>query len=149
MSQHVASQILAAVESRLSAIAPVYIVPLSSIPIDNLPAIVIENIEDETVSQIGRGPLAEKHQLRFEVFGAVVATGGFQVFAGQLRTGIEQALLGTPSAIVLDGLSRPGLKRTAADFRHDAESLQKPVGGWSMKFECVYQLSTDAPDVAI
>jgi len=149
MSQHVASQIIAAVEARLAPVASVAIMPLYAIPLEILPAIVIENIEDETLQQIGPGPMHETHRLIFEVFGCSAATTGFHTVAGVLRTDIEKALLAASNDIRLGGLCRPGLKRSAALFRYDAESLQKPVGGWAMKFECVYQLKTDAPDIAI
>lgn len=149
MSQHVASKIIAAVETRLSAIAPVSVLPLHLIPLEDLPAIVIEDIEDETLEQLGPGPLNERHAVSFEVFGVVATGSGFGVTAGELRTQIEQALLGTTNDVRLGGLCRPGLRREGASFRVDSESLQKPVGGWSMKFQCAYQLKTDAPDVAI
>jgi hypothetical protein len=149
MSQHAASHIIDAVEARLATIAPVSVLPLHLIPIEDLPAIVIADIEDETVEQLGPGPLSERHVVSFEVFGVVATGSGFGVTAGELRTQIELALLGTANDVRLGGLCRPGLRREGASFRVDSESLQKPVGGWSMKFQCAYQLKTDAPDVAI
>ena len=149
MSQHVASQIIAAVETRLAAVASVHIVPLFAVPLENLPAILIEDIEDETTQALGPGPVQEIHRLSFEIFGCIAAVSGFQTTAGTLRTDIEKALLAATNDVRLDGLCRPGLSRISAVFRHDAESLQKPVGGWSMKFVCTYQLKTDAPDIAI
>ena len=149
MSAHVSSQIISAVVSRLSAVATVHVVPLHSVPIETLPAIVIENIEDETVEALGPGPVSERHGMSFEVFGLVAATSGMVVTAGGLRTEIEKALMSSKANITLDGLAKPGIRRASAYFRHDSESLQKPVGGWSMKFNCVYHIKTDAPDTVV
>lgn len=149
MSQHVASQILAAIESRLAAVAPVYLLPVHAVALADLPGIFVESVEDETDEQLGRGPMQERHTLSFELFGCVAATSGFSALAGTLRAEIEKALLGTQNDIRLGGLCRPGLSRPAATFRVDADSLEKPVGGWVLKFTCVYQLKTDAPDTAI
>ena len=87
--------------------------------------------------------------LSFTLFGCVAATTGFQAVAGTLRTDIEKALLATLNDIRLGGLCRPGLSRPSAAFRVEADTLEKPVGGWVLKFTCVYQLKTDAPDTAI
>lgn len=150
MAAHVASQIIAAVGSRLASVADVYYVPLAAVPIDNLPAIIVQDIDDETAQALGKGPVQEQHRLSFELFGVVAhAESGFQTEAGELRASIELALMAAADDISLDGLCKPGLRRIGAEFRVDAESLQKPVGGWAMKFNCVYSLKTDAPDTAI
>jgi hypothetical protein len=146
---HVASQILAAVEARLASIADVYLVPLHAVPDASLPAILIQNIEDDAES-IGSAPMKEKHRLSFEVWPVVSSSpAGFSEAAGELRSDVEKALLATKADAQLDGLCRPGLVRTSASFETDADSLSKPVGGWNLKFNCVYQLSTDAPDTPI
>lgn len=147
---HIASQILAAVETRLSAVATVHYVPVHVIQAGSLPAIIIQDIEDETGQSIGPGPLNETHRLSFEVFGVVAhSASGFATVAGDLRASIESALLAAINDIRLGGLCRPGLSRPSAQFRVDADSLQVPVGGWALKFQCVYQLKTDAPDTPI
>jgi len=149
MGAHVATQILAAVEARLSSIADVHFVPLHAVPDTSLPAILIRNIEDEA-EVIGTGPTKERHRLSFEVWPVVTATAaGVALAAGEIRTAVEHALLATKAAAQLDGLCRPGLTRPSATFETDADSLSKPVGGWNLKFNCVYQLSTDAPDTPI
>lgn len=149
MAEHVAAQILGAVESRLQAIAPVHFVPLHAIQGDSLPAIVVQNIEDES-DGFGTGPIAEKHRLSFEVWPLVMASGAtFRSEAGVIRAAVEQALLATKNDVQLGGISRPGLSRPSAAFSVDADSIGKPVGGWVLKFTCVYQLSTDAPDTPI
>lgn len=149
MSQHVSSQILAALESRLASVAPVYLLPVHAVALADLPGIFVEAVEDETDEQLGRGPVQERHTLSFDLFGCVAATTGFQAVAGTLRTAIEKALLGSINDIRLGGLCRPGLSRPSASFRVDTDTLEKPVGGWVLKFTCVYQLKTDAPDTAI
>ena len=149
MTQHVASQILAALESRLASVAPVYLLPVHAVALADLPGIFVEAVEDETDEQLGRGPLQERHTLSFSLFGCVAATTGFQAVAGTLRTDIEKALLATLNDIRLGGLCRPGLSRPSAAFRVETDTLEKPVGGWVLKFTCVYQLKTDAPDTAI
>lgn len=150
MAAHVAAQIIAAVEARLSSIADVHLVPLHAIPDADLPAILIMNIEDESVEIIGGGPMSERHRLSFEVWPVVASSAsGFSTAAGEIRAAVESALLATRAAARLDGLCRPGLTRTSASFDTDADSLSKPVGGWNLKFNCVYQLSTDAPDTPI
>lgn len=149
MSQHVASQIIAAIESKLASVASVHLLPVHAVQLSALPGIFIESIEDETVEALGPGPIQERHVLSFELFGCIAATSGFQVTAGTLRADIEKALLTAINDVRLGGLCRPGLSRPSAVFRVDAESLEKPVGGWVLKYNCVYQLKTDAPDIAI
>lgn len=149
MAAHVAAQILAAVEARLDSLADVYLVPLHAVPETTLPAIIIQNIEDDA-EIIGNGPMKEKHRLTFEVWPVVAASpSGFSAAAGEIRAEVEKALLATKADAQLDGLCRPGLTRISASFETDADSLSKPVGGWNLKFTCVYQLSTDAPDTPI
>lgn len=149
MPAHVAAQIIAAVEARLASIADVHLVPLHAIPEADLPAILIQNIEDEA-EIIGKGPMSERHRLSFEVWPVVAASAsGFSTAAGNIRADVESALLASRTAAQLDGLCRPGLSRPSASFETDADSLSKPVGGWNLKFNCVYQLSTDAPDTPI
>lgn len=149
MSEHVSSLIISSIADRLSAIAPVHIMPLHSVPIETLPAIVIENIEDVTVEALGVGPVSERHIMNFEIFGVTFSGDGIVLASGSMRTEIEKALMGNKDNITLDGLARPGIRRESAYFRHDSESLQKPVGGWSMKFNCVYHIKTDAPDTVV
>lgn len=149
MSQHVSGQIIAAIESKLSSVASVHLLPVHAVELSSLPAIFVESIEDETLESLGPGPIQERHALSFDLFGCIAATSGFQVTAGALRADIEKALLAAINDVRLGGLCRPGLSRPQAVFRVDSESLEKPVGGWVLRFSCVYQLKTDAPDVAI
>lgn len=146
---HVADQILAAVESRLAPVGTVHFLPYHAVPVEDLPAIFVEDVEDETAEELGPGPKTERHRISFTVFGCVAAVSGFRGAAGTLRSQIEAALLGAINDVRLGGLARPGLSRPSADFRVDAETLQKPVGGWALKFNCAYQLKTDAPDTPI
>ena len=147
--EHVAEQIIAAVETKLALVGTVHRVPIDTVDISGLPAIFLSEIEDETVQEIGRGPLAETHKMQFEVFGAVVATSGFSAAAGVLRANIEKALMEDSADLTLSGLCRPGLRRPVAAFRVDSEALQKPVGGWALRFVCQYQLNTAAPATPI
>ncbi len=146
---HVAGQILAAVESRLSALATVHVIPTHMIDLATLPAIILEEIEDETEKTLGDGPVDEIHRLRFTAFACIATGSGFQTAANTLRTQIERALLATESDTRLGGLCRPGLTRESALWRVDSESLQKPVGGWALRFACVYHLNTGSPDTPI
>ena len=94
----------------------------------------------------GFDPVEETHRLSFEVFACDMAgIAGLRPAAGLRRTEVELALVGSQSARQLGGLLTRGLRRTDASYKVDAESLQKPVGGWSIKFDCLYGLRSDQP----
>jgi hypothetical protein len=145
---HAASLILAEVAKRLADIHPVYVSPPPTIPVDALPAIFLEDISDEVVESLDfGGPLQERRALRFAVFGCIASTSALLMIAdaGYLCASIEATLLANEDARTLGGLCRPGLNRLATTFRNDSESLQRPVGGWSLQFECQYHSNTGTP----
>ena len=146
---HLASRLLAEVVARLSVIAPVNFTALHSVSISDQPTILIEDIADETVDQMEEfeGPINETHELRFSVFALGTKTTPLALIeeAGELRQSIELSLLGTDAGRRLSGLCRSGLTRSSAELRIDSESLQRPVGGWLMRFSCRYATNTGAP----
>lgn len=150
MTQHVADRILAAVEAQLATVPSlagrVFLPPLQSIEEANLPAAIIDDIEDEVVGEIGFFPVEEQHELRFTVFICqMVSAAGFRAALAVLHHDIEVALVGTLASRSLGGLLTKGLRRGQAVYVVDAESLQKPVGGWRIPFVCTYFLRSDQP----
>jgi hypothetical protein len=149
MTQHVADRILAALEAQLATVASVVTVslqPLHALGEASLPAIIVDEIEDEVESRDGFFPVIEKHRLRFTVFPCLMASSSsFKSAVGQLHHDAEKALVGTVAARTLGGLLTMGLQRGNAVYSVDSESLQKPVGGWRIPFECTYYLRSDEP----
>jgi hypothetical protein len=145
---HKASLILAEVARRLADIHPVYVSPPPTIPVDALPAILLDDISDEVVESLDfGGPIQERRALRFYVFGCIASTSALLMIAesGDLCARIEALLFADEDARILGGLCRPGLNRLATVFRNDSESLQRPVGGWSLQIECQYHSNTGTP----
>lgn len=149
MSQHVDDRILAAIETQLTAVpglAGVFFQPLRALTEADLPAAIVDEIEDEVLDAIGFFPVEEKHELRFTVFICQMAgSANFRAALAALHHDVEQALVGSVAARTLGGLLTVGLKRGQADYTVDADSLQKPVGGWRIQFTCHYFLRSDQP----
>lgn len=151
MTQHVADRILAALETQLSSVPAigsthVFLQPLATLTEDDLPALIVDGVEDEVTDRTGFFPVDEKHELRFTVFACdMLGRAGFRAAVGALRHDTEVATVGSLNARTLGGLLTRGLQRGDAVYDVDADSLQKPVGGWRIPFRCTYFLSSDAP----
>lgn len=151
MTQHVADRILAALETQLATVSGigashVFFQPLTTLTDPDLPALIVEGIEDEVVERTGFFPVDEKHEMRFSVFACdLTGRSGFRSAIGTLRHDTELATVGSLTARTLNGLLTRGLQRGDAVYDVDAESLQKPVGGWRIPFRCTYFLSSDRP----
>lgn len=151
MSQHVADRILAALEAQLATVAAigpgrVFFRPLASINEADMPCVIVDEIEDDVVAEAGYFPVEEQHALRFTVFVCqMVGAAGFRGAIATLHHDVELALVGSAAARSLGGLLTTGLKRPQAVYAVDAESLQKPVGGWRLSFTCTYFLRSDQP----
>lgn len=148
MTQHVAGRILDTVASQLTTAGKTVLrEPHVQISDDNLPACIIRNIKDEVLSEVGFFPIEQTRKLSFEIFACDMAsTSGLRSSVDGLRYDVELALLGSETAKKLNGLLTRGLSSGEALIDIDSESLQKPVGGWVITFECVYGLRSNAPD---
>lgn len=144
MTQHVADRIIAAVVAQLAAAGIAAVI--ESEP-DNLPAVIIENIEDELAGATGYEPVFETRKLSFDAFACHQVSGiaNLQGVVGSLHHDTHFALTGSPAARTLGGLLTRGLSITAAVYRTDTERLEKPIGGWSIHVECTYGLRSDQP----
>jgi hypothetical protein len=147
MTQHVAGRILDTIASLLTTAGKTVLrEPFVQITDDNLPACIIRNIKDEVMEAVGFFPVEQTRLLTFEIFACDMAsTSGLRSSVDALRYDVEVALLGSETAKKLNGLLTRGLSGGEAVIDVDSESLQKPVGGWSITFECVYGLRTNAP----
>lgn len=151
MSTHVADRIMAALETQLATVtgigsAHVFMQPLVTLTEADLPALIVEDFEDAVVSEVGFFPVEERHELSFTVFVCqMVGSTGFRTALGTLHHDTEMALVGSLAARTLDGLLTRGLIRGNARYDVDADTLQKPVGGWRIPFRCTYFLRSDEP----
>lgn len=148
MTQHVAGRILDTVASQLTTAGKTVLrEPYLQITDDTLPACIIRNVKDEFVESVGFFPVEETRRLSFDVWGCDMASAsGLRGAIDSLRYDIEMALLGTETAAKLGGLLTRGLRKADAVLEIDGESPQKPVGGWSITFSCIYGLRTNAPN---
>lgn len=146
---HVADRILSAIQSRLASVAGimgVHYEPFFTLDANHLPAIVIDDIEDQVDEAVGQFPVDETRKLSFVV--KVCQMGGSAAFSSGLATlheAVSIALFGSRDAITLGGLLTRGLREVSATRFTDAESLQKPVGGWAIQVTCTYNLRSDVP----
>lgn len=151
MTTHVADRILAALEAQLATVpgigaGHVFFRPLHMLTEADLPALIVDDIEDEVVQESGFFPVEETHHLSFTVFPCLMTgTAGFRAALGALHHDAEAALVASLPARTLGGLLTRGLVRGDAVYVVDAESLQKPVGGWRIPFKCIYHLRSDQP----
>lgn len=147
MSQHAADRIIDQVIAQLQAAGlTVFVDPVGPLTDDDMPCVRISDVEDELISSIPGVPFFETHSLSFEAFCcAMVGSSGLRAAIGKMRHDVEFALLGSPTARKLGGLITRDIKRLSAKLQIDGDTLQKPVGGWSIRFECTYGLHTDAP----
>ena len=146
---HVADRILAAIKSRLAAvsgIAGVHLLPLHLLDSSQLPAIVIDGVEDSVEQATGYFPVFQTRKLQIPVKVCVMATeAAFDSAVATLHEAAAVALTGSESAINLGGLLTRGLSITSERLFADAESLQKPVGGWEITVTCTYNTRSDQP----
>lgn len=147
MAAHLAAQILAAVEARITAIGlPVHFVPLRAVPADQLPGVIVTDIEDTPTELLGNGPYEELHEVRFSLRCFVYTTAeGFGQIAGEMRANVERQLIGTRDGVLI-GPRSYRLTRDSAAFDVDADSLAKAVGGWVLGMSARYSIKTSAPD---
>lgn len=147
MAAHVADRILFAVRDRLAAAGiPCLIEPARTLSPLDLPAALLRDIEDETIESTGGDPVFETRRLSFDAFVCDAANSTvIDAEVADLHLRAEFALLGSPEGRRLDGLLTRGLKRLSARRVVDIDSLQLPVGGWAIRFECTYGLRSDAP----
>lgn len=148
---HVADRILAAVLNNLSGIpgiATVDIKPLDLLEEDQLPAVLIDEIDDEVQSGYlaGHFPVDTTRKLSFVVKVCLMAAAtDFKLLIGGLHELVELALVGSESAVSLNGLLTRGLMVHGGSLFSDSESLQQPVGGWRIPVTCTYNLRSDQP----
>ena len=69
----------------------------------------------------------------------------FDAALGTLHEAVSKALTGTTSAITLGNILTRGLRIDGEELFADAESLQKPVGGWAIAVSCIYNTRSDQP----
>ena len=142
-------QILAAIEAQLASVAGsngVHRKPLFLLDAADLDCIVIDDITDELVADVGYFPRTETHTLSFDVIPLVMATAETCLAQlGDLHLAVEQALFGSLTAIRLGGLLNRPLKNPSTAFFSDTETLQQPVCGWRLRVSCTYHTRSDQP----
>lgn len=145
----VADRILALVKSRLASVAGitgVHLQPLHMLTADQLPALIIDEIKDEVVEEIGFFPVSQTHRLAFTVVICQMASAAsFSELLGTLHEATKIALVGTAAAVSLGGMLTRGLAVKGSDLFTDAEALEKPVGGWRIAVVCTYNTRSDQP----
>lgn len=146
---HVADRILAELKTRLAVVPGIlgaYVTPLHLLDVDQLPAIIVTDIEDTVIASVGHFPIDQTRELKFVVQICQIATAS--TFAAQLsplHADVCLALFGSVPAISLGGLLTRGLKEEGAALFTDTESLQQPVGGWRISVTCTYNHRSDQP----
>lgn len=149
MASHVSDRILASLKSRLAAVSGVsgaYLLPLHMIGIDQLPAIVIDQVRDSVTESTGMFPVYQTHRMDLVVKLCIGATeASFDAALGPLHEALARALTGSVAAITLGNTLTRGLKIDGEELFADSESLQKPVGGWAVAVSCIYNTRSDQP----
>lgn len=148
MSQHAADRIIDQVVAQLQATGlKVFVDPVASLTEADMPCVRLRNFEDEVDSPLFDGERwFETHAMSFDAFCCdMVSSSGLRAAIGTLRHDVELALRGTQEAAKLGGLLTRPLMRPSAQLDIDSDTLQKPVGGWSIRFVVTYGLHTDAP----
>lgn len=149
---HAADRILAAVLANLAAVPGIQtasLKPLYLLEETDLPALVIDDVEDEVTAADGFDgyfPVSQSRRLNFVV--QVCAMSGSQTFLADVADLHEKAaiaLVGSELAVKLGGLLTRGLTIHGGSMFTDSESLQKPVGGWRISVSCTYNLSSESP----
>lgn len=146
---HVADRILAALKGRMASVSGVtgaHLKPLHLLDAAQLPAIVIDDIRDSVEESLGYFPVYQTHKLQFSVRICLMATeASFDAALATLHEAVATALTGSTAAINLGGLLTRGLTIDGEELFADAESLQKPVGGWAINISCTYNTRSDQP----
>jgi hypothetical protein len=147
---HVADRILAAVLANLVAVPGVVtadIKPLDLLEEGDLPALIIDEVEDDVEpGEVGFFPVEQTRKLKFVVLACVMASASStKAQLADLHEQAELALVGTEAAVRLGGLLTRGLKVHGGSLSTDSESIQKPVGVWRISVSCTYNLRSDAP----
>lgn len=147
---HVADRILAAVKARLSTLSggiTVVVLPLHLLDVEQLPAIIIDNVVD-TISSRTEGffPDEQARRLEFTVQPTLLADSlSLPDVVGDMHEQVEIALTGSQDAVNLGGLLTRGLRIEGAELVIDSESLQQPAAGWRISVSCTYNLRSDVP----
>ena len=145
----VADRILSALKSTLAAVSGItsaHLQPLHMLTASQLPALIIDNVNDEIVEETGFFPLWQKHELSFSVLVCQMAsTAGFSGALGTLHEATKIAIAGTLVASNLNGMLTRGLSIKGSELFTDAESLEKPVGGWRIAVSCTFNTRSDQP----
>jgi hypothetical protein len=146
---HVADRILAAVQARLAVVPGIvgaHVKPLHLLEEDQLPALVIDEIEDTVDSATGFFPVAQTRELKFVVqICQLASSDNFSSLLTTLHEDVSLALFGSLAATNLGGLLTRGLSEQSAALFTDSESLQQVVGGWRITVSCTYNLRSDMP----
>ena len=148
---HVADRIIAAVLVNLAQVPGVItadIKPLDLLEEEDLPALIIDDVEDEVQPGylLGVFPVDKTHKLNFVVKVCVMATAPTcKQQLADLHELVEQALDGTDAAVKLGGLLTRGLFVSGATLITDSDSIQKPVGIWNIAVSCTYNTRSDQP----
>lgn len=149
MATHVADRILAAMKSQLAltmGASGVHLVPLHMIDAGTLPVVIIDQVRDTVTESTGVFPVYQTHRLEMTVRICIMATEStFDAALGTLHEAVSKALTGTTSAITLGNILTRGLRIDGEELFADAESLQKPVGGWAIAVSCIYNTRSDQP----
>lgn len=146
---HVADRILAATVAALAAVPGIVtadIKPVYLLEDADLPAAIIEGVEDEIIERLRGLVIEEARELRFDVF--IVAKAGaasFLTTAGNLHEAAALALTGSKSAMTLGGLLTRGMEISRETLDFDRDSIDQPLGGWRISVTCKYTLRSDQP----
>lgn len=145
----VSDRILAAVKTHLAAVAGIagaYLQPLHLLTASQLPALIIDDVKDEIVEETGFFPVWQVHRLSFSVLVCQMASAAsFSSAIGTLHEAAKVAISGTLAASNLDGMLTRGLSIKGSELFTDAESLEKPVGGWRIAVSCTFNTRSDQP----
>ena len=149
MASHVADRILATLKGRMASVSGItgaHLLPLHMLDTSQLPAIVIDQVRDSVTESTGVFPVYQTHRMEMTVRLCIVATeAAFDAALGTLHEALSKALPGSATAISLGNVLTRGLRIEGEELFADAESLQKPVGGWAIAVSCIYNTRSDQP----
>lgn len=145
----VADRILSALRTNLAAVSGVagaHVQPLHLLTASQLPALIIVDVKDEIVEETGFFPVWQLHSLSLGVLVCQMASAAsFASALGTLHEAAKKAIAGTLAARNLNGLLTRGLAINGSELFTDAESLEKPVGGWRIAVSCTFNTRSDQP----
>lgn len=149
MATHVADRILSTLKSRMASITGVtgaHLLPLHMLDSGLLPAVIIDEVRDTVTESTGVFPVYQTHKMEMVVKVCIMATEStFDAALGTLHEAVSKALTGSVAAITLGNVLTRGLRIEGEELFADAESLQKPVGGWAISLSCIYNTRSDQP----